>query len=118
MPSLPKKIVLNLDTEKVFVDGEEFPWYIVEDSVDVSGLMTENAIPALTFSLFAVTIEVVPKRPAKRLECMVPPGADPEDHFRETFPDVELVKYPRAFNRDGMLWVRCDVIDTETTTDK
>jgi hypothetical protein len=116
MPKLPDKITLNLDTEKLYVDGEEFPWYIAEGAVEVTGLMDPHTIPMATVSFFAETIEVIPQRPTRRVECMVPDGADPIDHFDATFPDVERVKRPEIFQKpDGTRWIRYDVIDTRTT---
>jgi len=61
MPSLPKKAVLDLRCNKLFIDGEEFPWYISEDGVDVAGLLGNNEIPALSFTIFAETVDVIPK---------------------------------------------------------
>jgi hypothetical protein len=61
MPKLPKKAVLDLNAEKFYIDGEEFPWYITEAGVQVDGLLDRNAIPTLTFTMFAETVEVIPK---------------------------------------------------------
>jgi hypothetical protein len=60
MPSLPKKALLDLRCNKLFIDGEEFPWYISADGVDVSGLAADNEIPGLTFKMWAETLEVIP----------------------------------------------------------
>jgi len=60
MPRLLKKAVLDLRCNKLFVEGEEFPWYITEDGVDVSSLMDSNAIPTLSFTIFAETVDVIP----------------------------------------------------------
>lgn len=61
MPSLPKKVVLDMRCEKLFIDGEEFPWWITESGIEVSGLLDRNSLPTLTFSMFADNIEVIPK---------------------------------------------------------
>jgi hypothetical protein len=60
MPSLPKKAVLDLRCDKLYIDGAEFPWYISEDGIQVSGLGARDAVPALTFTIFADSIEVIP----------------------------------------------------------
>lgn len=60
MPSLPKKAVVDLASKKLFIDGEEFPWFITEEGIDVSGLLGRNAIPALSFTIIAETVEVIP----------------------------------------------------------
>lgn len=60
MPSLPKKAVLDLRCNKLFIDGEEFPWYITEDGVDVAGLCGRHTIPTLSFTIFAETVDVIP----------------------------------------------------------
>lgn len=62
VPHLPKKAVLDLNAERLFIDGVEFPWYITEDGVDVASLLDSNAIPTLSFTMFAETIEVMPKK--------------------------------------------------------
>jgi hypothetical protein len=53
--------VLDLTAEKLFIDGAEFPWYISEDGVDVASLLDRNAITTLSFTMFAETVEVIPK---------------------------------------------------------
>lgn len=60
MPSLPKKAVLDLKQQKLFIDGKEFPWYISEDGVEVTGLLGRNELPTLSFAMFAETVEVIP----------------------------------------------------------
>ena len=62
MPSLPKKAVLDLRCNKFFIDGEEFPWYIAEEGVDIDGLIGSESkmIARLRFTMFAETVEVIP----------------------------------------------------------
>jgi hypothetical protein len=60
MPKLPKTAVLDLRCNKLLIDGEEFPWYITEDGVDVAGLIGNHTIPALSFTIFAETVDVIP----------------------------------------------------------
>jgi hypothetical protein len=61
MPALPKKAFLDLNQEKLFIDGKEFPWYITEEGVEVTGLLGRNELPTLSFAMFAETVEVIPK---------------------------------------------------------
>ncbi len=63
MPSLPKKVVLDMRCDKLFIDGEEFPWWITESGIEVSGLLDRKNLPTLTFSMFAENVEVIPKDP-------------------------------------------------------
>lgn len=58
---LPQKAVLDLQAERLFIDGAEFPWYITEDGVEVGSLLDKNAIPTLSFTMFAETVEIIPK---------------------------------------------------------
>ena len=60
---LPKKAVLDLEAERLFIDGAEFPWYITEDGVEVNSLLDRNAIPTISFAMFAETVEIIPKEP-------------------------------------------------------
>lgn len=61
MVKLPKKAVVDLANEKLYIDGEEFPWFITEEGVEVSGLLDRNVLPTLTFTMFSETVEVIPK---------------------------------------------------------
>lgn len=61
MTALPKKAVVDLRVGRLFLDGEEFPWFITEAGIDVSGLGDRNALPVLSFSILAETVEVIPK---------------------------------------------------------
>lgn len=64
VPYLAKKAVVDLNTEKLIVDGHKFPWYITQDGVDVASLLDRNAIATLSFTMFAETVEVIPKEAA------------------------------------------------------
>ena len=61
MGRLPKIAVLDLEAARLFIDGAEFPWYITDDGVEVGSLLDSNAIPTLSFTIFAETVEVIPK---------------------------------------------------------
>jgi hypothetical protein len=61
MPELPRRAVIDLRANKLFIDGEEFPWYITEDGIDVIGLGDKHALPVLSFSILAETVDVIPK---------------------------------------------------------
>lgn len=60
MPTLAKKITVDLKDQKFYIDGVEFPWFISEEGVDVSGLGTTLEIPRATFTVLADTVEVIP----------------------------------------------------------
>lgn len=62
-PRLPRKAVVDLRAKKLFIDGEEFPWFITQDGIDVAGLGDKNALPMLTLSILAETVEVIPDEP-------------------------------------------------------
>jgi hypothetical protein len=61
MPRLAKKITVDLQREKLHIDGQEFPWYITEEGVHATDLGNPNTLPIVTLSLLAETIEVIPK---------------------------------------------------------
>lgn len=63
MPSLPKKITIDQNAKKMFVDGVEFPWYITAEGVAINGVGSNHTIPTVTFSLMADTVEVIPQIP-------------------------------------------------------
>lgn len=64
MPKLPRKATLDLEAQKLYIDGEEFPWYITEEGVEVSGLLDNNSpCVILTFSMLVDTAEVIPAPP-------------------------------------------------------
>lgn len=58
MPTLAKKITVDLKDQKFYIDGVEFPWFISEEGVDVSGLGT--TLERATFTVLADTVEVIP----------------------------------------------------------
>jgi hypothetical protein len=61
MANLPRKALVDLRCDKLFIDGEEFPWFITEDGISITGLGDRNALPMLSFSILAETVEVIPK---------------------------------------------------------
>ena len=63
MPSIPKKITVDQNSKKMFVDGVEFPWYISPAGVTIGSVGTMHDIPTVTFSIMADTVEVIPQIP-------------------------------------------------------
>jgi hypothetical protein len=63
VPRLPDKAVIDLRAKKLFIDGEEFPWYITQDGIDIDGLGDKNALPMLSLSILVRTVEVIPDEP-------------------------------------------------------
>lgn len=63
MPSIPKKITIDQNSKKMFVDGVEFPWYISPAGPTVGDVGTTHDLPTVTFSLIADTVEVLPRVP-------------------------------------------------------
>lgn len=64
MPKLAQKAVIDLQNKTFHVDGQEFPWHIAEEGVEVDGLLDPNAFCHLTFTMLAETVEVVPRETA------------------------------------------------------
>ena len=57
---LAEKIVVNLGTFSLQIDGDEFPFHLTEDGVDVNDLGNPRALPSATFTVPAKTVEVIP----------------------------------------------------------
>lgn len=63
-PRLPRKALVDLRSKKLFLDGEEFPWFISQDGIDVQDLGNKKkALPMITFSILVQTVEVIPDEP-------------------------------------------------------
>jgi hypothetical protein len=54
---------VDLRAKKLFIDGEEFPWFISQDGVDIEGLGDKKALPMLSLSILVRTVEVIPDEP-------------------------------------------------------
>lgn len=65
-PVLPKKITVDLRDRRVYVDGEEFPWFLGAEGVDVMDLATEEALPGIRLRILAETIDVIAEDPDKK----------------------------------------------------
>jgi hypothetical protein len=63
VPRLADKAVVDLRAKKLFIDGEEFPWFISQDGVDIEGLGDKKALPLLSLSILVRTVEVIPDEP-------------------------------------------------------
>ena len=61
---LAEKAVVDLRDGSLHIDGEEFPYYITESGIAIDGLGDRNAIPTLSFSVFAQDVEVIPRESA------------------------------------------------------
>lgn len=58
---LAEKAVVDLRNGSLHIDGEEFPYFITESGIAIDGLGDRNAIPTLSFSVFAKDVEVIPR---------------------------------------------------------
>lgn len=61
MPALAQKVTVDLKQKKLFINGVEFPWYISEDGVDITGLAANNELAMVSFTMLAVDVEVIPE---------------------------------------------------------
>lgn len=61
MPALAQKVTVDLKQKKLFIDGVEFPWYISEDGVDITGMAANNELPMVSFTILAADVEVIPE---------------------------------------------------------
>lgn len=68
MPELAKHVTVDLAQKKLYVNGEEFPFYIAEGGIRVDGLAAEvGGLATVTVTFFTEDIEVVPaSRPASQ----------------------------------------------------
>jgi hypothetical protein len=57
MPELAKRVVLDLKQRKLFIDGTQFPWLIVEDELCKA-----------TVTFFADAVEVIPRESQESAE--------------------------------------------------
>jgi hypothetical protein len=71
MANLPQKALVDLRDSKLYLDGQEFPWYITESGVAIDGLGDRDTLPVLTFSIYAETVEVIPKDPPEGQEKLL-----------------------------------------------
>lgn len=62
IPQVPKVISIQqlADRKSIQVDGEEFPWAVVRDSISVNP--DEGGIASITMTLYADFVEIVDKR--------------------------------------------------------
>ncbi|HEY9314636.1 hypothetical protein [Williamsia sp.] len=58
MPDVPQKIVVDHEAQKLFVDGEEFPWLITEEGPTINPAGPDE-IPTVTVTLFTAQVEEV-----------------------------------------------------------
>lgn len=64
-PTIPKA-VLNMQTDRLTIDGEPFPWYISTDGVEVGEIRADpdsTPIATLTLTFFVEEVEVIPANP-------------------------------------------------------
>jgi hypothetical protein len=66
MPELAKRVVLDLKQRKLFIDGTQFPWLIVEDGVHIEAGVDELCKATVTF--FADAVEVIPRESQESAE--------------------------------------------------
>lgn len=62
MPKLASRITIDQAKHVVCFDGEEFPYYIAEDGVEVNNVGDPNHIPSVTLTILADDVEVLPAR--------------------------------------------------------
>lgn len=60
MTEFAKKITIDEQRKKLFINGVEFPWHVTEDGFYVTRLLANNEIPTVSFTVFAETVEVIP----------------------------------------------------------
>ncbi|WP_280489516.1 hypothetical protein [Nocardia farcinica] len=64
MPDIAKHVTVDLAQRKLYVNGERFPFHIVEGGIRVDGLAAEaGGLATVTVTFFADDIEVVPAGP-------------------------------------------------------
>lgn len=61
MPELAKKITIDRKHHKVYIDGQEFPWYIAEYGPEAKSLDDRIAVPVVHIPVIAADIEIIPK---------------------------------------------------------
>lgn len=63
MPELAEMVTLDLAQKKMFVNGEEFPWFISEQGPTFAGLANPDEIRSVTLTFYAKDVEVIPEGP-------------------------------------------------------
>lgn len=58
--AIPKKVIVDRSQQKVFVDGEQFPYFIAEDGIQIDHLATDGPV-LITVTFLAEDAEVIPK---------------------------------------------------------
>jgi hypothetical protein len=61
MPEIAKLVTLDLKQRKLFVDGQEFPWWIDEKGPILNNLAAPGELRSVTLTFYADDVEVIPE---------------------------------------------------------
>ncbi len=61
MPDFAKRVTLDLKQRKMFVDGDEFPWYISEEGPTFNALADHREMRQVTVTFMTEDVEIIPE---------------------------------------------------------
>ncbi|MBF6189439.1 hypothetical protein [Nocardia farcinica] len=60
MPDIAKHVTVDLAQRKLYVNGEEFPYLVAEDGIQIDHLVARRGPTPVTVTFFTEDVEVVP----------------------------------------------------------
>ena len=107
MPELAKKVTLDLARNRLFINGEEFPWHISEEGPVLNDVMARNALRSVSITFYAEDIEVIPAKSVAveaaelRIEHAQRALADAEANVRDASLRLQMAHGELAAAKSG-----------------